>query len=90
MQETRSYLWAEMVNNQQSHYHFRWSPVSRQINFERLSHNFGQMVNHFEHHHEITTKNELFKNLKTCSDEKQQNAFHLIPLTFCLKISADR
>ena len=90
MQETRSYLWVEMTNNQQSHYHFRWAPVSRSINFERLSHNFGQMVNHFEHHQEITTKNELFKNWKLHSDEKRENAFYSIPLTFCLKISAER
>ena len=90
MAETRSYLWVEMGNNQQSHYHFRWAPVSRQINFERLSLNFGQMVNHFENHQEITTKNELFKNLKQYSDERGQNAFHTIPLTFCLKVSADR
>ena len=48
------------------------------------------MVNHFEHHHEITTKNELFKNLKSHNDENKQNAFYSIPLTFCLKISADR
>lgn len=79
-----------MANNQQSHYHFRWAPTSRTINFERLSHNFGQMANHFEHHSEITTKNELFKNWKHYSDERGQNAFHSIPLTFCLKISADR
>lgn len=48
------------------------------------------MVNHFEAHHEITTKNELFKNLKSYNDERGQNAFSTIPLTFCLKISADR
>ena len=90
MAETRSYLWTEMQNNQQSHFHFRWAPVSRAINFDRLSHNFGQMVNHFEYHAEITTKNELFKNLKAFYDEKQQNAFHTLPLTFYLKISTDR
>ena len=48
------------------------------------------MVNHFEHHAEVSTKNELFRNIKSYSDEKQSNAFHMIPLTFCLKISADR
>jgi len=48
------------------------------------------MVNHYEHHQEITTKNELFKNVKQFYDEKQQNAFHFIPLTFCLKVAPDR
>ena len=79
-----------MQNTTQSHFHFRWAPVSRQINFDRLSHNFGQIVNHFEHHHEVTTKNELFKNLKSHYDEKNLNAFHTLPLTFYLKVSADR
>lgn len=48
------------------------------------------MVNHFETHSEITTKNELFRNLKQFSDERGSNAFHMIPLTFCLRISSER
>ena len=64
--------------------------MSKQVNFERLSHSFLQMVNHFEYHAEITTKNELFRNVKAHYDDRQGNAFHTIPLTFCLKISPDR
>ena len=70
LQETRSNLWIELPNSQQNHFHFRWAPTSRSINFERLSHNFVQMVNHIEGHHEITTKNELFKNVKGYFDER--------------------
>ena len=71
MVETRSHLWQELGNNSVSHYHFRWCPVSKSINFERLSHNFVQMANHFENHGEISTKNELFKNVKHYHDERQ-------------------
>ena len=38
--ETRCQSWVELANQTQSHFHFRWSPTSRPINFERLSHNF--------------------------------------------------
>ena len=36
----RAQMWYEMTNKQQSHYHFRWTPTSKNINFERLSYNF--------------------------------------------------
>ncbi len=90
MQETRSNLWIELQNSQVSHFHFRWTPVSRQINFERISHNFVQMVNHVEGHHEITTKNELFKNVKNYFDERNLNSFHVMPITFYIKVSSDK
>lgn len=73
-----------------NHFHFRWTPVSRQINFERVSHNFVQMVNHVEGHHEITTKNELFKNVKNYFDERNLNAFHAMPITFYIKVTTDK
>ena len=36
----RAKLWIEASNLQQSHFHFRWAPVSRMIEFDRLSRNF--------------------------------------------------
>ena len=90
MQETRGYLWLEMTNNQQNHFHFRWAPTSRNINFDRLSHNFVQTVNHVEGHHEITTKNELFKNVKNYFDERNMNAFYAMPITFYVKVTTER
>jgi hypothetical protein len=71
-----------------SHFHLRWSPVSKGINFERMSQNlFSQMVNHFEGHAEITTKNKLFKNITKWHDENSVSVFkRVLPLTFCLKV----
>ncbi|CDW91776.1 tubulin-tyrosine ligase family [Stylonychia lemnae] len=60
----RSQYWQELPNITQGHFHFRWAPVSKQVNFERLSFNFTQMTNHLEGHNEISKKHELFKNLK--------------------------
>ena len=48
------------------------------------------MANHFENHIEITTKNELFRNLKTFYEERQQNVFYTLPLTFCIRVQPDR
>lgn len=48
------------------------------------------MVNHIEGHTEITTKNELFKNVKNFFDERNMNAFHAMPITFCLKINPEK
>lgn len=78
-----------MTNTQQNHFHFRWAPVSRQINFDRLSYNFVQMANHVEGHHEITNKNDLFRNVKNFLDERNLNAFHVMPITFYVKVTLD-
>jgi hypothetical protein len=46
------------------------------------------MVNHFEGHAEITTKNKLFKNITKWHNEEQQLVFkNMLPLTFCLKLT---
>jgi hypothetical protein len=57
-------MWQESVNIQQSHFHFRWAPVSKGISFDRLGGNMKQMVNHLEGHYELSRKDELFKNIK--------------------------
>ena len=48
------------------------------------------MVNHVEGHQEITTKNELFKNVKDYFDDKNLNAFHAMPITFYIKVPVER
>ena len=48
------------------------------------------MVNHYENHGEVTTKDALYKNLKAYYESKNSNVFFAIPLTFCLKISPGR
>jgi hypothetical protein len=45
------------------------------------------MVNHFEGHAEITTKNKLLKNITAWHNEQNESVFkNMLPLTFCLKI----
>ena len=45
------------------------------------------MVNHYEGHAEITTKNKLFKNITKWHDEMQEIVFkNMLPLSFSIKI----
>jgi hypothetical protein len=44
------------------------------------------MVNHVECHHEITTKDGLFKNLSTYCELNKLNAFDYVPLTFVIDL----
>ena len=46
------------------------------------------MVNHFEFHHEITTKDLLFKNTKAYAELNKFNIFDHIPLTFIISVDA--
>ena len=52
-------------------FNFKWKPFSVGIVFDRLSkHGFKQLVNHIEGHASLTTKDELFFNMKVhCDDE---------------------
>ncbi len=60
----KRYWWKEShITNNSSH--FFWQPVSRQNQFEKLDVAKGkQILNHFEFHHELTTKINLIKNLQ--------------------------
>jgi len=68
----------------------RWSPTSKSINFDRLSNNlFTQMVNHYEGHAEITTKDLLLKNVQNWHNERGELAFkEMLPLTFVIKVKS--
>lgn len=85
--ERRLDYWKE-VPNFTSVFHFKWQPVSRGIHFEQLCHSQKQMVNHFEFHAEITTKDNLFKNFLAFAELNNFNAFDYIPLTFALDLDA--
>lgn len=46
------------------------------------------MVNHFEGHSELTTKNKLLKNIVNWCDEQSVSVFHsVLPLTFSVKVA---
>lgn len=45
------------------------------------------MVNHYEGHAEITTKNKLLKNITVWHNEQNDSVFkNMLPLTFCIKV----
>lgn len=46
------------------------------------------MVNHFEFHAEITTKDNLFKNMLSYAEYNKLNVFDYVPLTFVLDIDS--
>jgi hypothetical protein len=46
------------------------------------------MVNHFEFHHEITTKDLLLKNIMSYAELNKLNVFDSVPLTFVLGVDS--
>ena len=79
--------WKE-VTYYSSIFHFKWQPFSKGIRFEQLSYAQKQMVNHFEFHSEITTKDFLFKNLLAYAQLSKLSVFDYVPLTFVLDIDS--
>jgi hypothetical protein len=58
------------------------------MRFEQLSYSQRQMVNHFEYHAELTTKDGLFRNLLAYAQLNKLNVFDYVPLTFVLDLDA--
>lgn len=48
------------------------------------------MINHFEFHKEITSKNLLFTNLQTFLDNNRENVFLNLPITFSIEININK
>ena len=86
--EKRMDYWKESPSFS-SIYHFKWQPFSKGIRFDQVSLSQKQMVNHFECHHEITTKDYLFKNMFAYADTKKTNVFDYVPLTFVLDVDSE-
>jgi hypothetical protein len=70
--------------------HFKWKPTSNGIDYAQIS-QFGvkQVVNHVEGHRALTTKDELFLNLKAHCEKNGANVFEYLPLTFKLDFGQD-
>ncbi len=79
--------WKEVPNNNFM-FHFKWKPVSCSLRFEQLSFGQKQMVNHFEFHQEITTKDLLFRNLLAYAELNKINIFDYVPLTFVVDVDS--
>ena len=63
---------------------FKWVAWSKQIRFEFLGQNNIQLVNHFEFHNEISTKDLLFKNMLEYCEHNKLNVYKFVPLTFII------
>ena len=62
-----------------------WMPLSKSINYNSLKEkNKIQLVNHFYHHQEISTKHMMFQNLSVLCELNKWNVFDYVPLTFVL------
>ena len=72
-----------------STYSFKWQPVSKGFRFEQLSYSQKQMINHFEGHAEITTKDALFRNMLGYAQGNKLNVFDYVPLTFVIDLDED-
>ncbi|EGR31453.1 tubulin-tyrosine ligase family protein, putative [Ichthyophthirius multifiliis] len=60
---------------------FIWQSVSSQIKFQQINNTF---VNHFEFHKQITTKNNLIKNLESFAKFNSLYIYDITPLTYCI------
>lgn len=79
--------WKEVPNNNFM-FHFKWMPFSKGFRFEQLSYTQRQVVNHFEFHPEITTKDLLFKNMLANAELNKINIFDYVPLTFVVDVDS--
>ncbi|KAL4455740.1 hypothetical protein ABPG74_003150 [Tetrahymena malaccensis] len=73
---------------------FEWHPFSRPIQFSKLGTKgevqlTKKVVNHFEYHHEITTKSNLVKNMKNYCAENKLDVFEFTPITFEINIDSN-
>ena len=62
-------------------YHFKWAPISSFVRFDSKG-----VVNHFEGHIELSTKERLLKNLHVYCELNKLNVFEIVPVSFVISI----
>lgn len=82
-------MWSEMETSYiSSLFHFKWAPVSRQLNFDLLSgHGHKAIVNHFENHHLLSQKDQLYAHMLRFSEQNKLNVFQSLPIQFVIDFS---
>ena len=76
------------IKSSQTLYQFKWAQVSRQIKFDFLcKHGQRNLVNKFENHQMITTKDQLFHNLSRICEATHQDVYSYLPVTFVIDLS---
>ena len=64
---------------------FKWVFSGERQNYKKLSNfNKKRMINHFECNDEITTKDNLIRNLTLYCQTKKMEVFNVTPLTFVI------
>ena len=75
------------IKSSQTLYNFKWTPSSKQIKFDFLGkHGQKNLVNHFENHALITTKDKLIESMSKLSEYLHQDVFNTIPITFVIDL----
>ena len=72
-------------------FNFKWKELSLGIDYYNLNKNpkMKQMVNHFEFHHVISNKANLFINLMKHAEIMEENVFKYIPFTLLFEYGSD-
>jgi hypothetical protein len=79
--------WEETANTHL--FSFKWKPTSHGLLYDRLSKlGFKQLVNHIEGHQALTTKDELFFNLKAHCERNKLNVFNYLPFTMAVDFNS--
>ena len=86
---TKREHWVELEQQHLTLYQFKWSPVSRLINYQQLgAHGQKKIVNHLERHDILTTKDQIFMNMYKFCEHNKVNVFQYLPIQFVLDLSA--
>ena len=82
--------WEPADDHYDSLYHFKWKPTSGGIKHDLISkHGLKQIVNHVRGHGTLTTKDNLFLNLRQFYESQKQNVFEVLPLTIVIDYLKD-
>lgn len=82
--------WEPADDYYDSLYHFKWKPTSGGIKYDLISkHGLKQVVNHVRNHGTLTTKDNLFLNMKQFYESQKLNIFDVVPITIVLDYLKD-
>ena len=82
--------WEPADDHYDSLYNFKWKPTSGGIKYDMISkHGLKQLVNHVKGHGQLTTKDNLFINLKAYYETQKMNIYDVVPLTIVLDYLKD-
>lgn len=82
--------WETADDYYDSLYNFKWKPTSNGIKYDLISkHGLKQLVNHVRGHYSLTTKDNLFLNMKSYYESQKNNIYDVLPLTIVLDYLKD-